>query len=535
MYLYKSAHFLVPPRGGIINMKKTLSIQTPYSDAVANIALDTINKKKQALVFVNSKRGAEAQAERISLKIKEMKNSWHELSESSLKALPKPTRQCERLSRCLSKGIAFHHSGLHKKQRELVENAFRKGTIGIICATPTLALGMNLPSFRTIVRDLKRYGPGGYNPIPVLEYMQFIGRSGRPDFNDKYGEAVTIAETDGQKESIVEKYIKGDPEEIYSKLALEPVLRMYMLTLIASEFCTTKKSLLKFFEKTFYGHQYGNIKGLKKIIDKILFLLEDWEFIKPGDDFISANQKADDKLEATPIGKRVSELYLDPYTAHILILGMRKATKKANTFSYLNLLTNCLEMRPLLNVKVSEYDEVEQKTVEQPILVQEPDQYDDSYEIFLKTIKTAMFLESWIEEKTEEYLLEAYGIRPGEIFIKLERCDWLIYASTEIARIQQFAGVRMELYKLRQRLKYGVKEELLTLLKLKNIGRVRSRMLFKNGIKTIEDVKKADYPILAQLLGKQIALDVKKQVGQDFSKVKVKPRKRKGQKNLKDY
>lgn len=520
-------------------MKKELVIATPHNDAVSNVVMDTLNIQKQALVFVNSKRGAESQAERISTKIKTNKPEWNLLAEKALSVLSKPTKQCERLARCLKKGIAFHHSGLHNKQRDLVETEFKNGNIGVICATPTLALGMNLPSFRTIVRDLKRYGSQGYRPIPVLEYMQFIGRSGRPDFNDTHGEAITLAETESQKESIVNTYIYGQPEEVYSKLALEPVLRTYILTLIATAFCGNTEALSNFFNQTFYGHQYGNTKALQRIIDKMLYLLEDWEFIvSNNDDFRSADQPLKNTLKATPLGKRVSELYLDPYTAHILIDGMRRATgMHTNAFSYLNLLSNCLEMRPLLHVKIAEYEEVEQKTIEQPFLLDHPDMYDDAYEEFLKTVKTAMCLDGWISELSEEQLLEKYGIRPGEITAKLERAEWLLFSATELARILQFPDIKKDINKIRQRLKYGVKDELLALLKLKNIGRVRSRLLYKNNIKTLEDVKKANIHNLASILGKQIALDVKLQVGQDFSKekIEVKPNKRKGQKSLEDY
>ncbi|MBU0461177.1 MAG: ATP-dependent DNA helicase, partial [Nanoarchaeota archaeon] len=92
-----------------------------------------------------------------------------------------------------------------------------------------------------------------------------------------------------------------------------------------------------------------------------------------------------------------------------------------------------------------------------------------------------------------------------------------------------------EILKLRFRLKYGVREELLALLKLENIGRVRARRLYNQGIKDIGDVKRADVATLAQLLGKKIAIDVKKQVGQDIAKEVVPERKRKGQISLKDY
>ena len=114
-----------------------LKVEEKSGAPAIDLALDTINKKKQALVFVNTKRSAEKCAEEISKKIKNV--NLADLSEKSLKALSRPTKQCERLARCLKAGIAFHHAGLHSKQRELIENNFREGKIKIICCTPTLA------------------------------------------------------------------------------------------------------------------------------------------------------------------------------------------------------------------------------------------------------------------------------------------------------------------------------------------------------------------------------------------------------------
>jgi helicase len=90
-----------------------------------------------------------------------------------------------------------------------------------------------------------------------------------------------------------------------------------------------------------------------------------------------------------------------------------------------------------------------------------------------------------------------------------------------------------EIIKLRLRLKHGIKEELLPLIKLENVGRVRARKLSNAGIKDIGAVKKAKFVDLAQLLGTKVALKIKEQVGQ---KVKEIPKgRRKGQTSIKKF
>ncbi|MCX6710873.1 MAG: hypothetical protein NTZ02_02170, partial [Candidatus Woesearchaeota archaeon] len=96
---------------------------------------------------------------------------------------------------------------------------------------------------------------------------------------------------------------------------------------------------------------------------------------------------------------------------------------------------------------------------------------------------------------------------------------------------------RPELEKLRICIDYGAKEELLPLLRLKGIGRIRARILYNNRIRDLGDVKKAELLTLSQLIGKTLALDIKSQLGEELSeeKVKVRENKRKGQINLEDF
>src|SRR3989344_5387457 len=109
------------------------SILEPTRDPVINLALDTLKKEKQAIVFVNTKRGAERVAELIAKKLNKTLFGIN-ISQQALKVLSRPTKQCERLAGCLEKGIAFHHAGLVAKQRELVEDGFREKQVLVICA-----------------------------------------------------------------------------------------------------------------------------------------------------------------------------------------------------------------------------------------------------------------------------------------------------------------------------------------------------------------------------------------------------------------
>ncbi len=529
-------------------------------DEIQFLSVDTIKKGKQAIVFVPSRASAEKTAENVA---KLTSINLPELELDVLNAGSVATKQCKRLSHIIRKGVAFHHAGLLQKQKDLIEDEFKKGTVKIICATPTLAAGLSLPVFRVIIKSLKRFsGRWGMDWIPVLEYLQMAGRAGRPEY-EKYGESIVIAKNDKDKTEIYEKYVCGEPEDIYSKLAVEPVLRTYLLSLIASGIIKDEKSMKDFFAKTFWAHQFRDMAKLELIMDKMLDLLDEWEFVKlsgdsvdkgntqksQDDDFSgrpppkrrvhfqiasSIGNVSDRTMRATLIGKRVSELYLDPLTANFILECLKNYSEDKTTFSLLQMVSHTLEMRPLLRMKSKDsfvQEELTQRFSE--LLEKEPSAFDLEYDEFLNSIKTTLFFEDWVNEKDEDFLLEKYGIRPGEIRYKLDAADWLLYATEEMAKILGYREVVREIHKLRIRVKNGVKEELLPLLKLKGVGRIRARKMVINGLRDLGDLKKIDLTSLSQILGKALATSVKKQLGEDV--VVIPKGTRKGQLSLNKF
>ena len=237
----------------------------------------------------------------------------------------------------------------------------------------------------------------------------------------------------------------------------------------------------------------------------MLDLLEDFGFI-----IIT-----DEKVNSTVLGKRVSQLYIDPLTANEVIEALKKLHEvKINEFTFLHLICSTLEMRPLFNVSAGEYDIIEENlsfNTENTVI-----RNNFEHDYYLNIAKTALVLKDWINEKTEQDILEAYNVRPGELNYKLETADWLFYSIEEIAKIVDKENLREEIIhvmKIRKRLKYGIKEELLELVRLRNIGKIRARSLYRAGFKTSGSLKIADPEILSGIVGSAISRSIKEQLG----------------------
>ena len=487
-------------------------IEKKSRDPATNLSLNTVRTGGQALIFASTRKNAVAVARKVAgetvgvLSKPARRTLEHEASR--ILAAGEKTSLSETLAELVKCGTAFHHAGLGGAHRKIVEDAFREGKIKVLTATPTLAFGVNLPARTVIIQDYRRYeAEYGYYPISVLEYKQMAGRAGRPKY-DKTGEAILVAKTSDEADYLVQSYLLARPERIWSRLAVERIMRSHVLATIAADFAHTENGIYEFFGKTFYAHQY-DIEAIKSIIAKILKYLYDEEMI----------EIFSDNINATKFGKRVSELYIDPVSAVIIRNALKSEPDLLTDISLLHMIAHTPDMGPVLRPYSTEIDQVALFMEEhrQEFLIAPPLEWEDNigYQEFLGETKTAMTLKAWIEETSEDWLIERFRVQPGDLYRTLESAKWLLHATHELAQLFGNKQILPLTNEVQQRVEKGVKKELLPLVKLEGVGRVRGRILFNSGYKTIDHIKNAHVEDLTNipLIGPRLARKIKEQVG----------------------
>lgn len=458
-------------------------------DPILNLALDSIQSQEQMLVFTPSRRTAVSKAEKLGSVIESFiePNEAKELAEiASQVILNLSDPLSKKLADTIKKGVTFHHAGLNSRQRELVESGFKSGVIKTICATPTLAAGVNLPAKRVIVSSVYRYSvEEGSHPIKTLEYKQMAGRAGRPQF-DKEGESILLAKKFEALDWLMDRYINRDAEDIYSKLAAKPALRRNILGLIASRVVSNVSDLLNFFEKTFYGYQFEAV-FLEGKIREVVDLLIGWLMIRPLD--------ANETLEATQYGIRVSQLYLDPETAASIAEGLTCAVQQKRTkihpVALLDLVVGTPDMLTL-SFRKNDWGVTEKRfsKFSSRLIQQVPDSDDIEYEFRLRDFRTTLFLWDWIKELPIEKLLMRYNIGSGDIRRIVETGTWVVSATAEIAELYSRKDKKYKILAkaaktLSERVEYGIESDGVSLTRIRGIGRKRARTLMNHGIRDI--------------------------------------------------
>ncbi|MCK4323178.1 MAG: DEAD/DEAH box helicase [Armatimonadetes bacterium] len=225
-----------------------------FGGAVLAVTLQLTAQGEPTLVFVkdrrNSVRWAYRLAERVSLPPAQQ-------AIEQLAALP-PTSTRQRLMELLEDGVAFHNADLQFADRQIIEAAMRRGEIGALCSTSTLAMGVNLPARNVIVESHCWANTSGLQrptvrPITRAEFENMGGRAGRLHFSEQFGRAILLAETDFVAEMMFQRYITSDFASLESALAQQKPLAQ-LLTLCSAGPQADQGDLARLYRHTLAAH-----------------------------------------------------------------------------------------------------------------------------------------------------------------------------------------------------------------------------------------------------------------------------------------
>ena len=492
----------VPLREGVfyknqIMMQNGSRIRVPAisRDAPASLAAQTVRDGGQALIFVNTRRSAPARAQRAADAISET------LDGSTLKRLRTVSDTIKQgssgpladsLAGLVSRGVAFHHAGLDQTSRQIIERNFRAGLIKVLAATTTLAAGVNLPARRVIISDITRYDANlGFNaPIPVMEYKQLCGRAGRPQYDDS-GEAIIAASS--YPDHVMAEYVHGVSEPVESRLDSNHSLGVHALSVVDWQPGITIRQLEKFFDATLGGYlQYAEYD-----IDGALQDLLDLGMIKT----LDGNRYATTKL-----GSLATILYLEPRTARSLADTISAASYGDHTLGFLHAISVCSEFFPVLQLRQKDHDAAEN------ILHSCRSQLIHPVHTISRSL---MGLHAWINEETERAISEEYGVDPGDVRRITENARWLAYCMSRLAKHVGRPETAALLDVLRMRISHGVKPDIIPLVRIRDVGRVRGRALRRAGARTPADVAAMAAPKISAVcrVGPKAGARIKQEAG----------------------
>ncbi|MFB6304040.1 MAG: DEAD/DEAH box helicase [Haloferacaceae archaeon] len=204
-------------------------------------------------------------------------------------------------------GVAFHHAGLGKEDRDRVEAWFRDGTVDLLFSTTTLAWGVNLPARCVVIRDTKHHDPlEGEVDVSPLDVLQMIGRAGRPGYDDVgYGWVVCDRDDADRYRRLLE-----EGTEIESRL--EADLDAHLNAEIAMGTVDDLDDVMEWLETTYFyarataAPERYDVGTLRDRVRTVLESLVDRGFVELGDDL---------SVSATPLGRLASTYYLRLDTA----------------------------------------------------------------------------------------------------------------------------------------------------------------------------------------------------------------------------
>ncbi|WP_435156195.1 DEAD/DEAH box helicase [Haladaptatus sp. DFWS20] len=423
-----------------------------------DLAEPHVREDGQALVFVSSRQDTVQAAKKTRDEIAERDIPIGARGDYDFHTETQDLRN-DTLRNSVLDGVAFHHAGLSKNDRDMVEEWFKDGKIQILFSTSTLAWGVNLPARCVVLRDTKLHDPlEGEVDMSPLDVLQMLGRAGRPGYDDVgYGWIVCdYADADKYRKLLREG------KEIESCLAED--LDSHLNAEIAMGTISDLDDVMSWLETTFYyvraqskPDEY-DFENVRERVRNTLKRLVSRGFVERGDDL---------SIDGTPLAMLTSKFYLDLDTAE----RFRRLAKQEtiDTPAILEAVAGAAEFDSV-NARQSERD-----AINSVLVGQDSGDLEGGGRKVLAILRASMTGSTPGELRSDAWVIQQNAVRLlAALRAFLKRLDRPMAANL---------ATRVE-----ARLENGVGESAVGLTAIDGVGAGRASKLAKEGLETPADV-----------------------------------------------
>jgi helicase len=385
-------------------------------------------------------------------------------------------------------GIAcsFHNADQPLEKRLDIEKRFREDPkLRVIVATSTMAAGVNLPARRVIVLGIHR----GLKEVKTYQIMQECGRAGRPQY-DPCGDAYILLP---RRTFDKHKARLEHPELIKSQMLDSKCLAFHLTSEIHHREIQSDQDIYDWYDRSLAQHQDNTLD--EGVVNKVV----------SGLSTCGAVVVDEGTYDVTSIGKVASMFYFSPFDVSDLNRNFNKLfdrEKQKNDYWLAMALAN-MESHRMAIASNADKDEM------------------------------SKFKASMLDSGCDTVLAGAKGFTDGAIKIGccyhnlLKGYNSAVFRATMIGlladseRVCEVLGTldqmigrwrRPDFFRVLQlRLVYGVGEELIEIVQLRGIGKVKAKKLWDANIRSLEDVS-------TNVLGIIRALKCSKNVAEGISK-----------------
>ena len=251
-----------------------------YKQQAARLAVEFASEGP-CLIFSNSKDAVMQYADYLSQQGERLEGLTRDKEENAKLALrlKQIIGEEEEIYQYFVKGIGVHRGDLPHIIRRIIEDAVRRGALGLLVSTTTLAEGINLP-LKTIIIPKPEVGR---EALQMGLFFNLFGRAGRP-LKETEGQVIFLVRKKYPRE-VLEKYEKATLRDIEKILA--PVTHIMRLQELIEQTGTLE-------QKEMFAKQ---LRIFEAVLDTTLLAL----LVEKSVNHISGNEELLDKIVISPV------------------------------------------------------------------------------------------------------------------------------------------------------------------------------------------------------------------------------------------